>query len=199
MIRFGILGCARICRRAMIEALQTSGETQLAAIASRRPGQAQAWATEFQIPTAYESYEALLADPAIDAVYLPLANQEHKPWVLKAAAEGKHILCEKPLALDVPEAEEMISAARRAGVMLMEAFMWRHHPRVTKIRELLASGRFGELRLLKMDFSFTIDQGDWRLVPGTGPGALFDLVATASTCHDSLPVRNQQRSSRVRN
>ncbi|MGC4005382.1 MAG: Gfo/Idh/MocA family oxidoreductase [Pirellulales bacterium] len=175
MIRFGILGCARICRRGMIEGIQASGSSRLDAIASRRPGQAAAWADEFSVPRYYEDYGALIDDPAIDAVYLPLANEEHKAWTLRAAAAGKHVLCEKPLALNVEDAEEMVAACRSAGVMLMEAFMWRHHPRVAKALELLATGRIGELRLIKMDFSFTIAPGDSRLDPNRGGGALFDL------------------------
>ncbi len=175
MLRFGILGCARICRRDMIPALNAAPNIELAAIASRRPGEAAKWAAEYSIPRSYESYEAILADPGIDAVYLPLANEEHKPWVLAAAAAGKHVLCEKPLALDAEEAEEMASGCRRAGVMLMEAFMWRHHPWVDAAQEIIASGQIGELRLIKMDFSFQIQPGDWRLDPARGGGALYDL------------------------
>lgn len=159
----------------MISAIQTSGQAELTAISSRRSGQAAAWAAEYHIPRAYDNYTAVLADREIDAVYLPLANEEHLTWVLKAAAAGKHVLCEKPLALDVAQAETMVSACRRAGVMLMEAFMWRHHPRVDAARELIAAGAIGELRLIKMDFSFTIDPLDWRLDPARGGGALFDL------------------------
>ncbi|MDX1963457.1 MAG: Gfo/Idh/MocA family oxidoreductase [Pirellulales bacterium] len=174
-LQFGILGCARICRRGMLRGVQSSGMSQLLALASRRPGQAAAWGAEFGVPQTYENYDAVIDNPAIDAVYIPLANEEHLPWVLRAAAAGKHILCEKPLALDVSQAETMNSACRRAGVILMEAFMWRHHPRVNQARQLLASGRLGDLRLIKMDFSFTIDPADWRLDPARGGGALFDL------------------------
>lgn len=175
MLRFGILGCARICRRDMIPAMRAAPGIELSAIASGRAGEAAKWAAEYEIPRSYESYKAILADRAIDAVYLPLANEQHKPWVLAAAAAGKHVLCEKPLALDAAEAEEMASACRRAGVMLMEAFMWRHHPWVAAAQEIIGSGRIGELRLIKMDFSFTIQPGDWRLDPARGGGALFDL------------------------
>lgn len=159
----------------MIPAMQAAPGIELAAIASRRAGEAAKWAAEFDIPRSYETYEAILADPAIDAVYLPLANEQHKSWVLTAAAAGKHVLCEKPLALDAEEAEEMASGCRRAGVMLMEAFMWRHHPWVAEAQEIIQSGRIGELRLIKMDFSFTIQPDDWRLDPARGGGALFDL------------------------
>jgi predicted dehydrogenase len=175
LVRFGILGCARICRRGLIPGIQRSGVATLSAIASRDPRTAAAWAAEFGVPRHYSSYEALVADPELDAVYIPLPNELHRPWVLACAAAGKHVLCEKPLALDVAEAEVMAAASRAAGVVLMEAFMWRHHPRVAHVRRMLAGGELGELRLVKMDFSFDIDRSDWRLERARGGGALFDL------------------------
>jgi xylose dehydrogenase (NAD/NADP) len=174
-IRFGILGCARICRRGLIPGIHQSATAQLQAIASRNREMAAAWAAEFSIPRFYDSYESLVADPQIDAVYIPLPNELHREWVLRCAAAGKHVLCEKPLALDTIEAETMVAACRAAGVVLMEAFMWRHHPRVSHVRQMLAAGDLGELRLVKMDFSFDIDRSDWRLDPARGGGALFDL------------------------
>jgi predicted dehydrogenase len=175
MINFGILGCARICRRGMIEGIRGSGVATLAGIASRRGETAREWACEFGIPHAYSSYDALLADPAIDAVYIPLPNDQHCKYTLKAAAAGKHVLCEKPLACTVDEAAQMVAECRRQGVILMEAFMWRHHPRVRRASELVAARELGELRLVKMGFSFDIDRADWRLRPEQGGGALFDL------------------------
>ncbi len=175
MIRFGILGCARICRRGMIDGIQNSGASRLAAIASRRGATAREWATEFAIPAAYDSYEALLADREIDAVYIPLPNDQHARYTILAAEAGKHVLCEKPLARTADEAAAMVAACRRHGVLLMEAFMWRHHPRVQRARALVASGVLGALRLVKMDFSFEIDRSDWRLRQSQGGGALFDL------------------------
>jgi D-xylose 1-dehydrogenase (NADP+, D-xylono-1,5-lactone-forming) len=175
MINIGILGCARICRRGMIEGIRSSGGATLAGIASRRGDTAREWACEFGIPHAYSSYDALLADPAIDAVYIPLPNDQHCEYTLKAAAAGKHVLCEKPLACTVDEAARMIAECRRHGVIVMEAFMWRHHPRVERAREMVVAGELGELRLVKMDFSFDIDRADWRLRPEQGGGALFDL------------------------
>ncbi len=175
MIRFGILGCARICRRGMIDGIRSSGMAELAAIASRRGETARAWAAEYSIPRAYDSYEALLADRAIDAVYVPLPNDQHAEFTIQAAAAGKHVLCEKPLARTVDEGAQMAAACRRHGVILMEAFMWRHHPRVRRTSELIEAGELGELRLVKMDFSFDVDRSDWRLQPQQGGGALFDL------------------------
>jgi len=116
-----------------------------------------------------------VADPDIDAVYIPLPNELHRPWTLAAAAAGKHVLCEKPLGLDTADAEAIVAGCQRHGVVLMEAFMWRHHPRVAHARRMLAEGQLGELRLVKMDFSFDIDRGDWRLDPLRGGGALFDI------------------------
>ncbi len=174
-LNFGILGCARIARRAVIAALHAAPSARLTAIASRNVGLARAWADEFHIPQAHDSYAALIADPAVDAVYIPLPNELHKPWVLAAARAGKHVLCEKPLALDAVEAQEIVAGCRSHGVLLHEAFMWRHQPRVAHARQMLADGRLGELRLVKMDFSFDIDRTDWRLEAARGGGALYDL------------------------
>jgi D-xylose 1-dehydrogenase (NADP+, D-xylono-1,5-lactone-forming) len=175
MLRFGILGCARIVRRAIAAALEKAPSAVWHGLAGRNPATTAAWGGEFGVPRTYDSYEALIADSEIDAVYIPLPNELHRPWALRAAEAGKHVLCEKPLALDVADARAIVDGCRRAGVVLMEAFMWRHHPRVVAARRMLAEGRIGELRLVKMDFSFQIDPADWRLEPGRGPGALYDL------------------------
>jgi len=175
ILNFGILGCARIVRRAVAGAFAHTPSAKLHGIASRDGATAKSWAAELGIPSAYDSYEALLADPAIDAVYIPLPNELHKPWVFAAAAAGKHILCEKPLAIDAAEAQLMVDECHRRGVTLMEAFMWRHQARVACARAMLAAGELGELRLVKMDFSFDIDRSDWRLDPKRGGGAIYDL------------------------
>ena len=174
-LRIGILGCARIVRRAIAGALRKTPHAVLQAIAGRDAKTAAAWAAEFGIPSHYDSYEALISDPNVDAVYLPLPNELHRPWALKSAAAGKHVLCEKPLGLDVADARQIVTGCRQAGVVLMEAFMWRHHPRVALAKQMLAEGKLGELRLVKMDFSFVIDPHDWRLDPARGGGALYDL------------------------
>lgn len=197
-LNFGILGCARIVRRAVAAALAATPAAQLAAIASRDQQTAHAWADEYRIPTVHDSYQALIADPAIDAVYIPLPNELHKPWVLAAAAAGKHVLCEKPLALNAAEAQEMVDACRRHGVILFEAFMWRHQARVAHARKILAGGQLGELRLVKMDFSFDIDRTDWRLDPRRGGGAIFDLgcygINAARLFTGAEPVEVQARA-----
>jgi len=174
-LRFGILGCARIVRRAIAGSLVRARRAVPWAIASRNGDMAQAWATEMSIPKAYGSYEALIADPDVDAVYIPLPNEMHLEWSVRAAEAGKHVLCEKPLACDLAEAQAIADGVHRHGRLLMEAFMWRHHPRVTAVREMIASGRLGELRMVKMDFSFDIDRSDWRLDRNRGGGALYDL------------------------
>ncbi len=147
----------------------------LLALASRDRARAEQWAREFGVPRAYGSYEAALADSEIDAVYIPLPNELHKPWVMAAADAGKHVLCEKPLALDSQEAAAMVAHCRRRGVVLMEAFMWRHQPRTLEIRRRVRDGAIGDLRLIRASFSFPIEPGDWRLDPARGGGALWDV------------------------
>jgi predicted dehydrogenase len=147
----------------------------LLALASRDWGRAEQWAREFAVPRVYASYEAVLADSELDAVYIPLPNELHKPWVMAAADAGKHVLCEKPLALDSQEAAAMVEHCRRRGVIVMEAFMWRHQPRTLEIRKRVRDGAIGELRLVRASFSFPIEPGDWRLDPARGGGALWDV------------------------
>jgi predicted dehydrogenase len=174
-LRWGILGCARISRRGLIPGIRDSSSGTLEALASRDLATARAWAKEFDVPRAHGSYEEILADSNIDAVYIPLPNELHKPWVFAAADAGKHILCEKPLALDSAEASEMVAYCRARQVVLMEAFMWRHQPRTAALRTLVANGTIGDLRLVRSSFSFPIDLGDWRLDPVRGGGALWDV------------------------
>jgi predicted dehydrogenase len=174
-IRWGILGCARIARRGLIPGIQGSLTGSLLALGSRDRSKAEAWAAEFGIPRAYGSYQHLLDDSEIDAVYIPLPNELHEPWVLAAADAAKHVLCEKPLALAADLARQMAEHCRRRGVCLMEAFMWRHQPRTLAIRKLVAEGAIGALRLIRSSFSFPIELGDWRLEPRRGGGCLWDV------------------------
>jgi predicted dehydrogenase len=174
-LRWGILGCARICRRAILPALRKAKFGRATAIASRDLATAKAWAAEFRVPRAHGSYEELMADPDVDAVYLPLPNELHKSWTLAAAESGKHVLCEKPLALDAAEADDMADYCARHGVLLREAFMWRHQPRAAALRRMVADGLIGELRLVRASFSFMITPDDWRLDPARGGGALWDV------------------------
>jgi predicted dehydrogenase len=192
-LRWGILGCARISRRGLIPGIQQSQSGSLLAIASRDGSTARAWADEFGIKKAYGSYETLLADPEIDAVYIPLPNELHRPWVEKAADAGKHVLCEKPLALNAAEAEAMVEYCWSRKVLLMEAFMWPHQPRSKEVRDRVESGEIGDLRLIRSSFSFSIEPDDWRLDPSRGGGALWDIgtygVSTARYFSREEPER----------
>jgi len=174
-LRWGILGCARISRRGLIPGIRSSQRTVLHALASRELSTAQAWAAEFSVPRAYGSYESILADPEIDAVYLPLPNELHRQWVFAAADAGKHILCEKPLALNASDARAMVEYCQTRDVLLMEAFMWRHQPRTASLLRLVAEGAVGDLRLIRSSFSFPIEPNDWRLDSARGGGALWDV------------------------
>jgi xylose dehydrogenase (NAD/NADP) len=176
-LRWGILGCAAIADRAVIPAIQASETGELLAIASRDESKARRKAEQFGIPKFYGSYEALLADPDIDAIYIPLPNHLHKEWTVAAAQAGKHILCEKPLAMNAQEAQEMVDACKDAGVHLAEAFMYRHHPRIARVKEIVASGEIGELRAIRGVFTYNgaANKGDIRQVKEWGGGGLFDV------------------------
>lgn len=176
-LRFGIIGAANIALGKVMPALAASERCEMVAIASRDLKTAQEAATRFGIPNAYGSYEALLADENVDAVYIPLPNHLHKQWTLRAAAAGKHVLCEKPLALTASEAQEMADACTQAGVVLAEAFMYRHHPRYTRIKDVLASGEIGDVRSFHGAFTFNNaqDAGNVRYQRHMGGGSLYDV------------------------
>ena len=175
-LRWGILSTADIALRKVIPGLRRSPRSEVVAIASREAGRATAAAQQLGIPRAHASYEALLADPDIDAVYIPLPNHRHAEWTIASARAGKHVLCEKPLALTATQAQEMVDACREAGVLLMEAFMYRHHPSWIAARELVASGRIGRLQAVDSWFSyFNDDPRNIRNVVDVGGGALYDI------------------------
>jgi len=172
--RWGILGVARI-NRALVGPLAASGH-QLLAVASRTIERAQTYADAQGIARAYGSYEALLADPDIDAVYIPLPHSMHVEWAVKAAAAGKHVLVEKPISLDGDGVRTLQAAARTHRVVITEAFMYRHHPLVAKARELAHDGTIGRLQGVRGTFSFVLDRsGDTRLDPELGGGSLWDV------------------------
>lgn len=174
--RWGILSTANIGRKAMIPALQASRLAEVVAVASRDEDRARQFAYEFAIPKAFGDYQALLDDPSIDAVYIPLPNHLHKPWAIKAAHAGKHILCEKPMGLNAKECEEMMAAAKENGVMLMESFMYRHHPRIQAAAEMVYAGKLGKIHTIESSFTITFaDQDDFRYQPEMGGGALMDV------------------------
>jgi xylose dehydrogenase (NAD/NADP) len=175
MKRWGILGTGRITRK-LAAAIHAAAGAELVAIASRDQGRAEAAAREMSIPAAYGSYEALLAAPDIDAVYNALPNSLHGEWTIKAAAAGKHILCEKPLASGYDEATAMFSAAREHKVFLMEAFMYRFHPQTLHVQRLLAEGAIGRVNLVRSDFGFLLDRpADVRWSAELSGGALMDV------------------------
>jgi predicted dehydrogenase len=176
-LRWGILGVARINRR-LIPAFATAANAQLQAIASRSLDRAKVAASAVGIPTAHGSYDALLDDPKIDAVYIPLPNTLHAEWTIRAAEHGKHILCEKPLAPTAGEAEHVVQVCRHHRVLLMEGFMWPHHPRTAMLRRLIDAGDIGAVRHVTSAFSFRMDSLDAdniRLRPELGGGSLLDI------------------------
>lgn len=195
-VRWGVLSSANIGKKAVIPAIRQSRNGEALALASRSADQASEVAAALNIPRAYSSYEALLADPEIEAVYIPLPNSMHREWTIRAAEAGKHILCEKPLALDAAECAEMAGAARQHGVLLMEAFMYRFHPQTTRVLELLRAGAIGEPKLLKASFSFRLtNPANIRLQPELGGGALMDVgcycVNVSRTLFGGEPVEAQ--------
>ena len=175
-VRWGILGAANIALKKVIPGMRGSALAEVVAIASRDIAKARAAAHELGIPRAYGSYQELIDDPDIDAIYNPLPNHLHVPWSIRAAERGKHVLCEKPIALTAREARELLEVRDRTGVQIGEAFMVRTHPQWHKVREIIASGRIGELRLITGHFSYyRRDPGDIRGRIEWGGGALMDV------------------------
>jgi predicted dehydrogenase len=175
-VRWGILSTAKIGTQKVLPAMQKGDWSELSAIASRDLGKAEAAARTLGIARAYGSYEALLADPQIEAVYNPLPNQLHVPWSIKAAEAGKHVLCEKPISLTVAEAKSLLEVQQRTGVTIGEAFMVRTHPQWLRTRELIASGRIGSLRSISGFFSyFNTDPKNIRNMAHCGGGGLMDI------------------------
>lgn len=176
-LRWGIMGCAQIATGSVMPAIQESETGVIQAVASRGLDKSSAVAAEFGIEKAYGSYEELLADPDVDAVYIPLPNHLHCQWVIRAAEAGKHILCEKPIALDSREAADMVEACRKAGVILAEAYMYRHHPRINELQEIIASGEIGELRSIRGTFTYNdaTDTSNIRFKSAWGGGSLYDV------------------------
>lgn len=175
-VRWGVLSTADIGVSKVIPAMIRSEASQVQAIASRSLQTAEAAAARLGIPRAYGSYRELFEDSAIEVVYIPLPNNLHPEWTKAAAAAGKHVLCEKPLAMTSAEAREMIKACDGAGVLLMEAFMYRIHPMWLKTKELVDSGTIGEIRSVQTIFSyFNDDPANIRNIPEVGGGALYDI------------------------
>ncbi|MBU2610641.1 MAG: Gfo/Idh/MocA family oxidoreductase [Chloroflexi bacterium] len=174
-LRWGLLSTARI-NRALIPPLRSSKCNHLLAVASRTKEQADVYAREWDIPRAFGSYQAMLDDPDIDVVYISLPNSLHAEWTIKAARAGKHVLCEKPLALSILEVENIAAAKRENNVVIAEAFMYRHHPQTLKAQELVEGGVIGELRLIRGCFTFNLTrETDHHLDPAMGGGSLWDV------------------------
>jgi xylose dehydrogenase (NAD/NADP) len=176
-IRWGIISAARIAESAVIPAIHASSNGDVVAVASRDLAKGQTYAQRNKIPKVYGSYEELLADPEIDAVYNPLPNGLHGEWSIKAAKAGKHILCEKPLASNAAEAEAMVAAAKEANVLLAEAFMYRFHPQIQKVKQMIAQGAIGKVNIANASFTFAMPAGteDIRLDKSLAGGSLMDV------------------------
>lgn len=175
-VRFGILSTADIGMAKVTPAIQEASNCEVVAIASRTAERAEEAAAQLGIARAYGSYQALLDAPDVDAVYIPLPNDLHAEWTLRAAAAGKHILCEKPLALDAEQAQEMVDGCAEAGVKLQEAFMYRHHPTWVEAIRLIRSGAIGTVQAVHSFFSyFNDDPNDIRNRVENGGGAIMDI------------------------
>jgi len=192
-VKWGVLGVAKIAVEKVIPAMQRGEVSEVAAIASRDGARARAAADQLGIPRAFGAYEDLLADPEIDAVYNPLPNELHVPWTLRALAAGKHVLCEKPIALDAEEGRQLIEARDRSGKLVAEAFMVRFHPQWRRARELARIGSIGELRAIQTFFSYhLLDPANVRNRP-PGGGGLYDIgcyaILTARFIFGAEPTR----------
>ena len=191
-LRWGILSTAKIGRQHVIPAIQRSQLGEVTAIASRDPASARSAATDLGIARAHGSYEQLLADAEVDAVYIPLPNHLHAEWTMKAADAGKHVLCEKPLTLDAAEADALVAHCAAAGVVMQEAFMYRFHPQWQRTKQLVDDGALGELRAVQAWFSyFNDDPHNIRNVAEFGGGALMDIgcypISVARWLFDAQP------------
>ena len=179
-IRWGIIGNATIARKCVIPAIFNSANGRIQALASRNPEKAEALATKYNIPQLYSHYGSVIEDKQVDAVYVPLPNHLHKEWTIKALEAGKHVLCEKPLACNAAEAMEMAQVASKNGLHLMEALMYRFHPRSRVIHQMVSQGKIGALRLVHVSFCFHIEEEILKKKENArlkkkGGGALLDV------------------------
>ena len=176
-IRFGVLSTAKIGREKVIPAMQQSKYCEITAICSRDKERAEKVASQLNIPRAYGTYEELLADPEIDAIYNPLPNNLHVQWSIKSLMAGKHVLCEKPIGMDADDARKLLDASKQfPKLKLMEAFMYRHHPRWKRVVELVRSGKLGEIKAVHSFFSYYNDDPDnYRNSAEMGGGGLMDV------------------------
>ena len=174
-LNWGILSTARI-NRALFPPLRASRRSQLLAVASRDPSAVKDYAREREIPRAYGSYEELLSDPDIDVIYNPLPNHLHTEWTVKALQAGKHVLCEKPMALTLAEMDQVEAASRASGRAVTEAFMYRHHPQTLMVKELVDGGQIGRLQYIRGSYSYPFTRtGNFRADPARGGGSIWDV------------------------
>ena len=193
-VRWGVLGVARIAVNRVIPGMQAGELSEVTAIASRDLERVKEAAQQLGIPKAHGSYEALLADPEVDAVYIPLPNHLHVPWSIRAAQAGKHVLCEKPIALTAAEARELIAVRDRTGVVMGEAFMVAAHPQWLRLMELVRAGRIGKLQSAVGTFSyFKLEAENIRNIREFGGGGLYDIgcypIKTSRMVFGEEPVR----------
>lgn len=175
-VRWGILGTARIAER-VVAAIHQAHNAEVVAVASRSRDRAQRWAAKHHVPNAYGSYERIIQADEVDAVYIPLPPSLHAEWTVRSAESGKHVLCEKPLAVGVSETHEMAHACREHNVQLMDGVMWVHHPRAVAMKQVIADGSLGPLRRVTSAFTFhrEFPANDLRMQRALGGGALLDL------------------------
>ena len=193
-VRWGVMGTAKIALEKVVPAMRSAALCEVVAIASRDPDRARAAAADLGLSAAHGSYEALLEDPAVEAVYIPLPNHLHVPWSIRAAEAGKHVLCEKPIGLDAAEARRLLDVRDRTGVTMAEAFMVRTHPQWVEVRERVRRGELGELRLVACQFTYYKDDPrDIRSRLEWGGGGLMDIgcyaVHIARWLYDREPRR----------
>jgi D-xylose 1-dehydrogenase (NADP+, D-xylono-1,5-lactone-forming) len=175
-VNWGVLGYARIARLSLMPAIARAPNARLLAMATRDPAKAAECARQFQCERTYTRYEDLLADPDVHAIYIPLPNALHKEWAIRALQAGKHVLCEKPIAMDAAEARDMAEVSRQTGKLLMEAFMYRYTDRSRRVREVIDSGVLGQIRHINASFRFLLDRPNTiKVQPGLGGGALYDV------------------------
>ena len=174
-LRWGLLSTANI-NKALLEPLRTSKRNQLLAVASRSQERADEYARKHKVKRAYGSYNELLADPDIDVIYNPLPNHLHAEWTIKAVQAGKHVLCEKPLALSLAEVDAISAAADKYGKVVAEAFMYRTHPQTLEVQELVAGGKLGKIRMVRGSYTYPgPDPDNYRWKPEMGGGGLWDV------------------------
>ena len=192
-VSWGVLGAAKIGVEKVIPAMRRGAHSRIDAIASRDLAKARRAADALGAAKAYGSYEELLADPTIEAIYNPLPNELHVPWTIRALEAGKHVLCEKPIALDAAEAQALIEARRRTGRLVAEAFMVRFHPQWRRVREIASSGGIGRVGAIQTFFSYRLTDGDNIRNKPPGGGGLYDIgcyaILTARYVFGAEPIR----------